>query len=81
MSAIQQGEFLFDKLYWEDKSNQAKQFIYRCLQRNPEDRPSAKECLEDFWIKRMSGADPEYHLNLLPSVERLADFRAETRLK
>ena len=58
MSSIQQGEYLFDKLYWEDKSNQVKSFIMRCLQRNPEERPSAAEALEDFWIKRLSGADP-----------------------
>ena len=29
----------------------------------------------------MSGADPEYHLELTESVTRLGEFRAETRLK
>jgi len=49
-NAIIQCDFDFDDADWSNRSEKCKNLIRRCLQRRPEDRPTASELLTDDWL-------------------------------
>lgn len=62
---------VFHKPYWDDISQDAKKFILRALDLDPETRPTATELLNDPWItsKELQRKD------LLPNVKKGFDAR------
>ena len=54
---IQLGYITFNGPEWKGISNEAKIFIKKLLQVNPENRCSAIQALNDPWIKIFTGAD------------------------
>lgn len=48
---VKESPIEFPSPIWDDVSDDAKRFILRLLQRDPEVRPNAKEALEDVWLK------------------------------
>lgn len=62
---------VFHKPYWDDISQEAKDFILRALDLDPKTRPTATELLQDPWIvsKELQRKD------LLPSVKKNFDAR------
>ena len=62
---------VFHKPYWDDVSQDAKDFILRALDLDPETRPTATELLNDPWItsKELQRKD------LLPTVKKNFDAR------
>ena len=62
---------VFHKPYWDDVSQEAKDFILRALDLDPETRPTATELLNDPWItsKELQSKD------LLPTVKKNFDAR------
>jgi calcium-dependent protein kinase len=51
------GYISFSGQEWKNISNEAKIFIKKLLQVNPDIRYSAKQALEDSWIRIYTGAD------------------------
>ena len=49
-NAIIQCDFDFDDADWSNRSEKCKNLIRRCLQRRPEDRPTASDLLTDDWL-------------------------------
>ena len=41
-------------------SNEGKDFVRKCLQRNPHDRPSASELLDHPFVKNAQGLDTTF---------------------
>lgn len=44
----------FTKPWWNDISEEAKDFVSRLLERDPERRPTAKQALEHPWLRGTS---------------------------
>ena len=65
----------FHKPYWDNISDDAKNFILKALDLNPQKRPTATELLDDPWItsKVCRNAD------LLPSFKERFDARKKFR--
>ncbi|KAI0848955.1 calcium/calmodulin-dependent protein kinase 1 [Daldinia vernicosa] len=68
------GKVVFHERYWRDVSDDAKDFIMRLLQPNPEDRWSSKQALKHPWL---SGENASDH-NLLPEIKA---YMAKARLR
>jgi len=49
-NAIIECDFEFDDADWSNRSEKCKNLIRKCLQRRPEDRPSASDLLTDDWL-------------------------------
>jgi calcium/calmodulin-dependent protein kinase I len=74
MEAIMAGDYSFDPPeYWEDVSDQAKDFVRGCLTVNPFHRLTAKQCLNHPWL---SVKEPEKKgADLLPTIR--SNFNAK----
>lgn len=74
MEAILSGEYAFEpEEYWEDVSENARDFITKCLEIEIEKRPSAKELLDHpfFSITANNGKEAD----LLPTVKSNIDLK------
>ncbi|CDW73027.1 protein kinase domain containing protein [Stylonychia lemnae] len=81
--AIQLGYITFASPEWENISNEGKIFIKKLLQVNPDARYSARQALDDPWIKIYTGGD---NVQLAYSVAKkvlnnLRYFRPDTTLQ
>lgn len=89
MQAIINGDYRFEPAeYWSGVSNQAKEFVKKCLTVDPTNRPTAGELLKDPWlvnvdasyaagVDALSGeAAPK---DLLPQVKKAFDARKTFR--
>lgn len=65
----------FHKPYWDNISEDAKNFILRALMVNPKKRPTASELLQDPWIT----SKIKQTNDLLPGVKRGYDARKKFR--
>ncbi|KAJ2517306.1 Calmodulin-dependent protein kinase cmk2 [Coemansia sp. RSA 2049] len=75
MNAMVNGNIEFDERYWWGISDNAKDFVRRCMCGNPSDRMTAEEALKHPW---MTGSH-EYTHDLLPSV--IENFNARATLR
>ncbi|KAI9016722.1 Pkinase-domain-containing protein [Hyaloraphidium curvatum] len=78
MQNIMLGRYAFEpKEQWENISDEAKDFIRKCLSSNPADRPTAQQALDHAWLKRT----PETHQDaLLHASENLHNPHPEADL-
>ncbi|ODV82411.1 Pkinase-domain-containing protein [Suhomyces tanzawaensis NRRL Y-17324] len=68
---------IFHADYWKDVSKDARRFIIKALQFNPDHRPTAAELLEDAWLLKIA---PEHkHTDLLPNLKQNFDAKAKFR--
>ncbi|KAG0168116.1 calcium calmodulin-dependent protein kinase type 1G [Apophysomyces sp. BC1034] len=77
MNAIIRGDYTFDEEYWSGISDEAKDFIRRCLTVDPEKRISAREALQHSWLNPTLTEDDAK--DLLPGVRR--NFNARRTFK
>ncbi|CAD8134409.1 unnamed protein product [Paramecium octaurelia] len=49
---IQYQNLIFDRRHWNNVSDEAKDLIKKMLNKNPNIRPSAKDCLRHLWFRR-----------------------------
>ena len=49
---------------WEDISDEAKSFILKCLERDPNKRPSVRELFQHPWIKNYLEVEAEKDVNI-----------------
>lgn len=68
------AQVVFHERYWKDVSEDAKDFILRLLQPNPDDRSTSLEALNHSWLRGDSATDH----NLLPEIKA---YMAKARLK
>ncbi|KAI1765325.1 calcium/calmodulin-dependent protein kinase 1 [Hypoxylon sp. FL1150] len=68
------GKVVFHERYWRDVSADAKDFIMRLLQPDPEDRSTSQQALRHPWL---SGENATDH-NLLPEIKA---YIAKARLR
>ncbi|KAI1461740.1 calcium/calmodulin-dependent protein kinase 1 [Annulohypoxylon moriforme] len=68
------GKVVFHERYWRDVSDDAKDFIMRLLQPDPDDRWSSQQALKHPWL---SGENASDH-NLLPEIKA---YIAKARLR
>lgn len=66
---------VFHADYWRDVLKDARRFIIKALQFNPDDRPLAAELLEDVWL--VSIAAEHKHTDLLPNLKQGFDAKAK----
>lgn len=72
--AIMVGDFSFEPTeYWEDVSENAKDFIKQCLTVDPTKRLTARQCLRHPWLSL--GEPMEVEMDLLPAVR--SNFNAK----
>jgi len=53
LNAIRVGKFSFPANMWEHVSKDAKALITSLLKKNPAERPSARECLQNPWLLKV----------------------------
>ena len=68
------GRIVFHERYWKDVSKEAKTFISRLLQPDPEKRATSEEALMDIWVTGKTATDH----NILPDLRA---FMAKARLR
>ncbi|MCJ1478498.1 hypothetical protein MMC13_007178 [Lambiella insularis] len=68
------GRIVFHERYWKEVSNEAKEFILRLLQPEPNRRATSEEALQDIWISGDTATDH----NILPEIRA---YMAKSRLK
>lgn len=68
------GKVVFHERYWKDVSQDAKNFIMKLLQPNPDDRATSQQALKHPWL---SGENATDH-NLLPEIKA---YIAKARLR
>ena len=51
LEQILEGEIVFDSPYWDEISNEAKEFICQLMNIDPDKRPSCEEAKKHAWIK------------------------------
>lgn len=76
MQAILAGDYKFDPDYWSGVSEQAKDFIRRCLTVDPAQRPTAHEALQHPFLSDKHV--DEMKADLLPTVRK--NFNARRKL-
>ena len=69
-----QGRIVFHDRYWRDVSKEAKDFINRLLQPDPNRRATSEEALQDIWIVGDTATDH----NILPELRA---YMAKARLR
>lgn len=67
MKSVKCGKYTFDDPDWKNISKEAKSLISRMLTYSPSKRVSAKEALEDPWIKSNSYTTP-FHSNIFKNI-------------
>lgn len=68
---------IFHADYWKDVSKDARRFIIKALQFNPDERPTATELLNDPWL--VSIAKDHKEKDLLPNLKQGFNARAKFR--
>ena len=68
------GRIVFHERYWKDVSKEAKDFINRLLQPDPNRRSTCEEALQDIWLSGKTASDHD----LLPEIRA---YLAKARLK
>jgi len=87
MQAIIRGDYKFEPVeYWRGVSEEARQFVRKCLTVDPTNRPTIGELLEDPWLKDVAEhyvQDPKSAsgaaMDLLPQVRKAFDARKTFR--
>ncbi|OMH80915.1 Calcium/calmodulin-dependent protein kinase [Zancudomyces culisetae] len=82
VNAMQRGAIEFDERYWWGISEEAKDFIRKCLDPNPTTRITAHECLQHPWFTGVSASSHD----ILPNVRenfnpRKAFYNAVSKIK
>eukprot|EP00917_Polyrhabdina_sp_WS-2016_P028829 GHVP01061399.1.p1 GENE.GHVP01061399.1~~GHVP01061399.1.p1 ORF type:complete len:487 (+),score=69.63 GHVP01061399.1:245-1705(+) len=78
--AVKRGRFSFNGPRWEGTSNEAKKFICRLLQINPDLRPSAAEALQDPWLTKQKN-EADSHVIDVGVLATLKSFADGNRMK
>lgn len=68
----------FHSPYWDNITDEAKQFILRALTMDPNKRPTSTELLGDTWISDKNIASKS--TNILPNVKKGFDLRGKLHL-
>jgi calcium/calmodulin-dependent protein kinase I len=68
------GRIVFHERYWKDVSKEAKAFIKRLLEPDPDKRATSEEALRDVWLTGSTATDH----NLLPDLRA---YIAKARLR
>ncbi|CAK9439680.1 uncharacterized protein LODBEIA_P37800 [Lodderomyces beijingensis] len=68
---------IFHADYWKDVSKDARRFIIKALQYDPEKRPTAQELLQDPWLVSIAAQYKE--CDLLPNLKQNFDAKAKFR--
>ncbi|CAM9657996.1 unnamed protein product, partial [Hapterophycus canaliculatus] len=76
---IRDGSFVFHDELWDSTSDQAKDFVGRCLVVDPQKRMTAKQALEHPWMLD-SGEDLAKN-DLAFNLEQLRVFNATAKLR
>ena len=81
-SAIQHSKLLFKRENWTHISKEAIKLIKKMLEKNPKKRPTAEECLSDFWFSKTTfNKDAEIKINKVEILERMAQFVQQNKFK
>ena len=78
---IMKGELKFNSYKWKNISDDAKNFVKLCLNKNAAQRPSASEALDNQWFKVV--ANKIHNLKNIPEfiVENIKNFDIEDKFK
>ena len=80
MKKVRIGKFSFSDPCWNNISDKAKNMITKLLTYEPENRPSADECLKHPWITEMSNVQVDSTV-AMGALSNLKNFRADQKLK
>lgn len=78
---VKTGKFNFLQEEWRNISVEAKSLIKRMLVMDTGKRLSARECLEDHWIRQSVGTRMPEAEHVTLSLNQLKQFRAEQKLR
>ena len=78
---IMKGELKFNSYKWKNISEDAKNFVKLCLNKNAAQRPSASEALDNRWFKVVN--NKIHNLKNIPDfiVENIKNFDIEDKFK
>ena len=81
-SAIQHSKLLFKRENWVNISKEAIGLVKKMLEKNPRKRPSAEQCLANFWFQKQSfNRDSNIKINKVEILERMAQFVQQNKFK
>lgn len=81
MQSVLSSELLFEGKKWRKISNEAKNLIRALLNRNSKERPTAKQILDDPWIKqRADGNAPDNEI-ISSTLSNLNQFDSQSKLQ
>jgi calcium-dependent protein kinase len=78
LSKVKDEEVAYDEAFWSDKV-EAKAFLQKLLNKNPEERLSASDALQDPWFEATTTG--EAMAENIPTLNSLASFKANGVLK
>ena len=81
-SAIQHSKLLFKRENWVNISKEAIGLVKKMLEKNPKKRPTAEQCLANFWFQKQSfNRDSNVKINKVEILERMAQFVQQNKFK
>ncbi|OMJ68149.1 hypothetical protein SteCoe_34487 [Stentor coeruleus] len=81
MQSVLNSELLFEGKKWRKISEEAKSLIRSLLNRNPKDRPTARQILNSPWIKqRADGNAPDNEI-ISSTLSNLNQFDSQSKLQ
>ncbi len=76
---VAKASVFFPERHWHNLSNEAKDLISKMLEKDPQSRLTAKQCLEHPWFEKHRAAEsPELDVKLF---KRLKSYRKQPRFK
>nr|NP_001027631.1 calmodulin-dependent protein kinase homologue [Ciona intestinalis]BAC57526.1 calmodulin-dependent protein kinase homologue [Ciona intestinalis] len=67
---IMKAEYEFDSPYWDDISQSAKTFISRLMHKNPHQRYTCKQALNDPWIAGDAAGSKDIHGHVSQNIKK-----------
>eukprot|EP00826_Nyctotherus_ovalis_P024937 TRINITY_DN1924_c0_g1_i4.p1 TRINITY_DN1924_c0_g1~~TRINITY_DN1924_c0_g1_i4.p1 ORF type:complete len:485 (+),score=154.82 TRINITY_DN1924_c0_g1_i4:192-1646(+) len=79
LSKVAKAAVVFPERNWRGVSNEAKDIISKMLERNPEKRLTAKQCLDHSWFTK--NGDNTSHQIDMKILKRLKNYKKQPRFK
>lgn len=81
LDKVRVGKYSFDNDEWTYISDDAKEFIRKCLVKDPSKRMSAEQALQDKWISKYANSNDVDLPTLVKSLSNMKTFRADKKIQ
>jgi len=81
LKKVKTGKYHFNDAVWLNVSEDAKKFIRKMMEMDPNKRCNAQEALDDPWMKKTTGQEEVDRPLALQNLKKLKSFGFETKLQ